>query len=131
MSMDAQLRQELIGSHTDIEGALHRLSENEPLYLNCLAMFLEDPTAAELEGAIRGKKWEEAFAAAHALEGVAGNMGFIPLFDGAAKIVRLIRQGRIREVESTYQELQQWHQRIMRIIRAGLQNAKRSKGERT
>ena len=127
--MEPNLRQDLILCETDIEGALHRLSGNESVYLSCLAMFLDDPTTKDLGDAIYAKNWDDAFTAAHALKGVAGNMGFIPLFHATAEIVVFIRDGKINDVEASYRELLQCHQKITTMIRDNLSNANRPKGE--
>lgn len=127
--MDPNLRHALIRCETDIEGALLRLSNDESMYLSCLALFLDDRTTQDLGNAIHAKKWDDAFTAAHALKGVAGNMGFIPLFHATAEIVVLIRAGKIHDIEASYQELQQHYQRITTTIRDNLPNADRPKGE--
>lgn len=86
---------------TDLEGAIKRFCGDEQLYVKCLAAFLEDPTMAELIAAVDAQQWDEAFTAAHALKGVAGNMGFIPLLHSISRLVVVIRGGRIHEVPET------------------------------
>ena len=84
---------------TDVQGALRRLSGNESLYVSCLEKFLDDPTIRELNATIAAKDWDEAFTAAHALKGLAGNMGFVPLMHATGQLVVLIRGGRTREID--------------------------------
>lgn len=83
---------------TDVQGALRRLSGNEDLYVSCLIKFLDDPTMGELNATIREQAWDEAFTAAHALKGLAGNMGFVPLMHSTGQLVVLIRGGRLSEI---------------------------------
>lgn len=99
--MDALLRQSLELCETDVTGALKRFSGDEALYITCLSTFLEDPTMDMLVKAIDERSWDEAFTAAHALKGLAGNMGFVPLFHAVAELVLLIRAGRLSEIESS------------------------------
>lgn len=127
--MDPDLRRDLIRCETDIEGALLRLSENETLYLSCLTLFLDDQTTNDLGTAIHAKAWDDAFTAAHALKGLAGNMGFIPLFHATAELVILIRDGRVKEVDRSYQEIQNCYQIITAAVRKNLPCANGLKGE--
>ena len=120
MLVDSSLKHDLMGCETDVEGALVRLSGSEPLYLSCLELFLEDSTAEDLGDAIRSKAWDSAFTAAHALKGIAGNMGFIPLFHSTAEIVILIRAGRINEIEHSYRELRRCYQKVTAAIQNNL-----------
>lgn len=83
---------------TDLQGALRRFSDDETLYENCLTMFLGDATMDELNRAVKEQSWDEAFTAAHALKGLAGNMGFVPLMHSTGQLVVLIRGGRIKEI---------------------------------
>lgn len=83
---------------TDIDGALQRMNQDEKLYEYCLRAFLEDETVAQLNAALRVNSWDDAFTAAHALKGVAGNMGFVPLMHHTAQLIVSIRSGRTREI---------------------------------
>ncbi|MDO4540214.1 MAG: Hpt domain-containing protein [Syntrophomonadaceae bacterium] len=115
--MDFELSSALIKCQTDVEGALHRLGGNESLYLKCLADFLADQTMDELNSALQIPLWDEAFTAAHALKGLAGNMGFVPLFHAAAEMVVLIRTGRTSQIAECYSELIHCYNRITAAIR--------------
>lgn len=96
--MDTRQQYALLLRETDISGALRRFNGDEELYITCLKMFLEDKTTEQLNEAIAGKLWDDAFTAAHALKGLAGNMGFVPLLHQTGQLVVLIRGGRINEI---------------------------------
>lgn len=83
---------------TDIQGAIERLGKNETLYISCLRMFLKDPTMDKINETIKDKKWDEAFTVVHALKGLAGNMGFVPLMHSIGNLVVLIRAGKTNEL---------------------------------
>lgn len=87
--------------NTDIEGAMRRFENNESFYISCLQLFLEDETIRELNKTVKEKRWDDAFTAAHALKGLAGNMGFVPLMHAVGQLVVLIRSGRLREVDES------------------------------
>ena len=115
--MDAELKKALLRCETDLDGALYRFGDDEELYIRCLKAFLNDPTLIELDQAISSESWDEAFTAAHALKGVAGNMGFIPLFHAVAELVVLIRKGRVKEVGRSFTELTDCYSDITDVIR--------------
>lgn len=89
----------LVLRETDVNGAIRRCSGNEALYVQCLIQFLDDPTMEQLNSAIKNRLWDDAFTAAHALKGLAGNMGFIPLMHSLSRLVVMIRGGRTNDVD--------------------------------
>ena len=102
---------------TDVQGALKRFSGNEELYTACLSMFLDDPTMTELRDAIQEQSWDDAFTAAHALKGLAGNMGFIPLMHSTGQLVVLIRGGRIKDISECMLQINSNYRDIIDAIR--------------
>ena len=102
---------------TDVQGALKRFSGNEELYTACLSMFLDDPTMTELRDAIQEQSWDDAFTAAHALKGLAGNMGFIPLMHSTGQLVVLIRGGRIKDIGECMIQIDSNYRDIIDAIR--------------
>lgn len=115
--MDSQLLYGLVMCETDVDGALRRFSGNEALYTSCLGAFLEDSTMSELDAAISAEAWDDAFTAAHALKGLAGNMGFIPLFHAAGELVILIRTGKVKEVDASYEQVKRCYKDISTVVR--------------
>ena len=91
--------------HTDISGAVQRLGGDEAVYERCLRDFLYDATAEQLDQAIEGSFWDEAFTAAHALKGVAGNMGFVPLMHSTGQLLVLIRGGRMQDIPAALERV--------------------------
>ena len=102
---------------TDVQGAVRRLSGNEQLYISCLVMFLNDPTMMELNKTVAGGLWDEAFTAAHALKGLAGNLGFVPLMHSIGQLVVLIRGGRIKEIGDCMAQINSNYRDITDAIR--------------
>ncbi len=103
--MDAALCEALLSCETDLDGVMKRFSNDEALYAECLKEFLKDASMAKLDEALANQAWDEAFTAAHALKGLTGNMGFVPLFHATAELVVLIRAGRVQEVDASYQKV--------------------------
>lgn len=118
MGMNSQLLYSLVSCETDVDSALRRFCGDEALYVSCLSAFLEDRTIYALDDAIGLHAWDDAFTAAHALKGLAGNMGFIPLFHAVGELVVLIRSGRIGELPASYRQVRSCYDEIVAAIRA-------------
>ncbi len=101
---------------TDIESVMRRLNNNQSVYETCLLAFLEDTTVAELNAALTHKLWDDAFTAAHALKGVAGNMGFIPLMHHTAQLIILIRSGKTQDIPQSLERVNSSYRDIVDAI---------------
>lgn len=101
---------------TDIQGSLERFGGNESLYISCLLMFLKDPTMAQINKSIEEKNWNEAFTAVHALKGLAGNMGFVPLMHSTGKLVVLIRGGKTNDIDECLESVNSNYRNIVDAI---------------
>ncbi len=75
----------------DVDGALHRMLDDEEFYISCLEPALHDPAFETLSLALKNQDLSQAFDAAHTLKGVLGNMGLDPLYDITVKIVEPLR----------------------------------------
>lgn len=115
--MDDKQQRALMIRDTDVQGAIKRFCGNEALYVSCLRMFLEDTTIDELKKAIDTQSWDDAFTAAHALKGLAGNMGFVPLMHSTGQLVVLIRGGRLQEISDCFMQISSSYRDITDAIR--------------
>ncbi len=97
--MDTKQQHALELRNTDLQGVMKRFNNDEQQYQECLKMFLEDQTMTELNAAITSCEWDGAFTAAHALKGIAGNMGFVPLMHSTGQLLIAIRGGRMKEIK--------------------------------
>lgn len=96
--MNGKQHEALALRETDVDGALHRMNGCGTLYEACLRFFPEDPTMKQLNAAVASCAWDDAFTAAHALKGMAGNMGFIPLMHSTGQLVIQLRGGHMKEI---------------------------------
>lgn len=71
--------------------AMGRFFGNEGMYLRFLDMFFQDESFQQLENALDAGDLKDAFAAAHTLKGVAGNMGLTPFYEAVCVIVERLR----------------------------------------
>lgn len=117
--MEDTLRQSLQNVETDVDGALERFSGDEALYESLLQAFLTDPTMEMLQDAISRQAWDDAFTAAHALKGLAGNMGFVPLFHAMGELVIYIRTAKIKDVKDSLNQSLRCYKDLVCAIRQG------------
>ena len=97
----------------DYNSTMARFMGNEAMYLKFLDMLFKDDNLEKLGTALEQQDYEAAFAAAHTLKGVVGNMGLTPLFNAVCAIVEPLRR---REAPEDYNGLYQ-------VIRTGFLQA--------
>lgn len=102
-------------NETDVEGAIGRVGD-WAIYTQVLAAFPADESMTELEEALDNSDWDGAFTAAHALKGLASNIGFVPLSHSIGELVILIRSGRINEVHDAFLVTKGYYDDIVAVI---------------
>ena len=88
----------------DYNSTMARFMGKEAMYLKFLDMLFKDDNLEKLGTALEQQDYEAAFAAAHTLKGVVGNMGLTPLSNAVCAIVESLRK---REVPEDYNVLYQ------------------------
>lgn len=112
-----EFRNALLLNETDITGALDRVCGNEDLYYKILSAFPDDTSLEQLKKNIADKSWDDAFSEAHALKGLAGNLGFVPLFHSVGELVIAIRAGRLSDVNEYLHRVQLCYDDIVTVIK--------------
>lgn len=75
----------------DIKGIMERFVGDEELYETCFYSFLNDPSFQGIGSALKEENYEQAFECAHALKGVSGNLGLVPLYNDISNLVEKLR----------------------------------------
>lgn len=86
----------------DIDGIMARFLRDEALYADCLQEFVRDENFEALKTAIAIGDYPRAFECAHALKGVAGNLGLVPLYRAVGDITDALRAKRYDALDSLY-----------------------------
>lgn len=89
--MNAADKERMIAAGYDLNGALARFVNNEVLFLTFLKKFPNDEHFPAVLSNIKTGEYDEAYKAAHAIKGVAGNLGLTPVFESVDKICALIK----------------------------------------
>lgn len=84
-------KQKMIDAGIDYDGGVQRLMGNEEMYEKFLKMFLSDDSFTSLQKAMDEKNYAEAFAQAHTLKGVVGNLSMKRLYDKLVPFVDMLR----------------------------------------
>ncbi|MDD3194045.1 MAG: Hpt domain-containing protein [Oscillospiraceae bacterium] len=77
----------------NVNEGLKRFSGNAQLYERFLDKFPLDPNYAAMGESVKAKDARAAFAAAHALKGVAGNLSMTRLYTDLVPLVEVFRKG--------------------------------------
>ena len=86
----------------DTDGIRERFMQDAEFYAECFARFLEDKNFCLLGQAIEQEDGKAAFAAAHSIKGLAGNMGLTALQGAVSELVELLRAGRTQGLRAQY-----------------------------
>jgi HPt (histidine-containing phosphotransfer) domain-containing protein len=105
---------ESFGANT--EEGLARCMKNEALYLRLVSTVPGEVNFGMLQSALEAKDLKEAFEAAHALKGVAGNLALDPLYDAICEIVEPLRAGEDRDYTEAYKKVTDARDRLIAII---------------
>lgn len=107
--MNKQQQNEVLQTLTDwgcdVPGALNRLLNSKNFYFRLLAAVLSDPAFDALGEALARRDVHGAFACAHTLKGVLGNLGLTPMCNEACAAVELLRAGKLEGVDMHYAAL--------------------------
>ena len=114
--MNQEIKDQMRAAGVNIEGALERLMNNENLYERLLGKFKADTNYQGLRDAIQEKSYEDAFNCAHALKGVAGNLGLDSLMNADVVIVEKLRSNSYDGLKDDVKVLTETYNKIMEAV---------------
>lgn len=101
----------------DYDAALARFVGKRSIYEKYLVKFLEDVHVRDARTAFEQKNYEEMLEQTHALKGLAGTMGMLPLQEVCADIVRDLRSGTLDALEEKMMRLERVQEELREAIR--------------
>lgn len=114
--MTEEYKNKLEEAGIGVETALARFMGNEALFFKFLNKFPEDVCYQQIIANIQCNNTEEAFKAAHALKGVAGNLSLDRLYQVTVPIVEALRAGNMEEAKKYVEDLQEAYQLVTDTI---------------
>ena len=97
-----ELLKRILATNVDDTGISDRFDGDAELYDTCFRYFLDEPNLMLLDEAISIKDYEKAFAAAHTLKGLSGNLGLTAFYDAIGELVESLRTKSYGKVENEY-----------------------------
>lgn len=81
----------LLDAGYDIKGAIARFAGNADLYMMFLKKYVDDDNMSKIIAALEVENYTDAYAAAHALKGVSGNLGITDVFECSKDFLALVK----------------------------------------
>lgn len=109
-------REKLAAYGVDVPVTMERLGNSEDLYLRCLDLFLNDGNMEGLGEALEQGDLKKGFEAAHALKGVAANLGLQPFYEKICRIVEPLRSADAQaDYKTMYEEVLQEEENVKKL----------------
>ena len=119
--LEEQILAELEACGVNLSGVLQRFMGNKSIYMKMLPLVIKDTSFAALKEALLENNYEKAFAQAHTLKGVAGNLGFDNVLESLVPLVEILRQtdtvsSHIEEIEGCMAKVAVEYDKILKIL---------------
>jgi HPt (histidine-containing phosphotransfer) domain-containing protein len=114
--MDDCLKQKMIASGVDADGAIARFMGNEALFEKFFYRFAEDKCFSDLEAAIAADDCDGAFRAAHTLKGVCANLSMTELARLASEQTEYLRAKQMQPAKELMPEICRAYDKIIGLI---------------
>lgn len=115
--MNKEIIEKLRRIGVDTESAIERFMGNEALYTKFALRFIDDKNYEELVNAVETGDGKKAFAAAHALKGICGNLSFVSLYHAASELVEPLRGGSMESARKRLPEFVRRYDELIEILR--------------
>ena len=90
----------LLAAGVDTEEGIDRFGGKQAIYEKFLCKFTNEPTFAQMCDAIEKQNVKDAFMAAHALKGQAGNLSMNRLYEDICPLVEELRRGSLQGAQA-------------------------------
>lgn len=114
MSSDIVMKLFIWGCDTD--AAVERVLGDEDMYVSFIRKYCTYEDIEKLDNLILSKKEEDAFALAHNMKGVYGNLGLTPIYDILCEVVELLRHGMKDGIQDKMMELHDAREELEEIL---------------
>lgn len=98
--MDEVFKKKLEESGADVDVTLKRFMGNEAIYMKFILKFLDDKNYDAIMDSLEKQDYAGAFAGAHSLKGVSGNLGLNPVYEASSQITELLRDKQPEDVDT-------------------------------
>ena len=95
---------------------LERCCNMEAFYFKMITASVSDANFEKLGKALEANDLQEAFEAAHALKGIAGNLALDPLYDAVCDIVEPLRSKTEMDYSEKYKKVMEAREKLAALI---------------
>lgn len=114
--MNEEIKMKLSEAGMDVDDALGRFMNSEPMLIKFLKKFMEDTSYGELIKAVGQGDNEKAFRASHTLKGVAANFSFVELKAKASDACEAFRMGDFLSGVAMVPAVSDSYEKIMNVL---------------
>jgi HPt (histidine-containing phosphotransfer) domain-containing protein len=114
--MTDEIRNLLVAAGVDVDSVMERFLNNEALLERFMRKFQNDPNYKELLEAVEQKDNERAFAAAHTLKGVSGNLSLAALQKQVSDQCECFRAGEFEAGAALMPKVTAEYQRVVEAL---------------
>lgn len=114
--MDDAVKAKLVEAGVDLETAMERFMNNDTLLVRFLKKFPADQNYQKLVEAMETDNVEDAFAAAHTLKGLCGNLSLSAMQAVVSEQTELLRSGKGAEAKELMPQVTQEYEKIVAMI---------------
>ncbi len=97
----------------DYTDAMTRMDDDEDLYKRLALKYLDNKNYTDLVAAMEAKDYDSAYAAAHTLKGVSGNLSFDQLYKVSSALCEALKQGEPQAAEGMMADLKAAQDKIL------------------
>ncbi len=118
--MKVEIKQIFKENGIDVYESIDRLMGMEDLYDSLILEFLEDENFDTMKRYLEEGDAASAFNAAHALKGVAGNLGMVKFYHKFHPVVEMLRRGELDEASKEIKGIELEYRNIKRLIKENI-----------
>jgi HPt (histidine-containing phosphotransfer) domain-containing protein len=114
--MDDKTIQELRDAGVDVDGANERFMGNMGMLERFLKKFPDDPNYEALVAALEAKDIDTAFASAHTMKGVCGNLALTSLYSLVSEVTEHLRSKDLEGAVKKMPEVTEEYEKMLALI---------------
>lgn len=102
------------------EQLIERMAGHLDLWEECVRMFPKEEIIHAMNCALECANYEELYRQVHRLKGNLANFGFDAASEKAVKVLRLIKENQVTQIQEAYPELRETYSAIIERIGDGI-----------
>lgn len=111
--MNEELAAKLGAYGIDLPDAMDRMDDDIDLYQRLAFKYLDNTNYVDLVAAMEVQDFDAAYAAAHTLKGVSGNLSLAKLYKDAAAVSDALKQGEYQAAEKMMPDVKEAHEKAV------------------